>query len=69
MAVTRSTTLFITFFLVLGLQVATASELERARDYLQSTSIVFSDIIEKSKPAVVYIEVEKRQNPGSSFNQ
>jgi serine protease Do len=69
MTIIRNTAIFSTLLLVLLLQIATATELEQAREYLKSTSLVFSDIIEKSNPAVVYIEVEKKHASGSNLNK
>ncbi len=55
----RFTLLVLLFMLSTG-QYPWANELEQARKHLQSISTVYSQIIDEAKPAVVFIQVEKR---------
>ena len=50
---------FLCLLLALLVSTVQGNELEQARAYMKSTSLVFSQVIEQVKPAVVFIEVVK----------
>ena len=62
----------ITFALTLVLMGTTpsvAADLQPTKEYLMRTAQVFSEIIDRSKPAVVYIQVVKKAAADNSAKQ